>query len=74
MDMDRAYVKKTQQQYHEKSPPMESIRTKEKRQAREHMEKGSGAGYEEGRYRMRHNQGFIQPPGGIIPLVFMQHP
>ena len=28
MDMDGAYVKKTQQQYHKKSPP---TRTKEKR-------------------------------------------
>jgi len=28
MDMEKAYVKKTQQQYHKKSPP---TRTKEKR-------------------------------------------
>jgi len=43
MDMDRAYVKKTQQQYHKKSPPMEATRTKEKRQPQQHMEKRSGA-------------------------------
>jgi len=41
MDMDKTYVKKTQQQYHNKSSPMESTRTKEKRQAQAHMEEGS---------------------------------
>jgi len=43
MDMEKAYVKKTQQQYHKKSPP---IRTKEKRSAQEHTEKRSEAGDE----------------------------
>jgi len=42
MKMDRAYVKKTQQQYHKKSP-VEPTRTKGKRQAQEHMEKRRGA-------------------------------
>jgi len=37
MDMDRAYIKKTQQQYHKKSPQTEPTKTKEKRQAQEHM-------------------------------------
>ena len=41
MEMDRAYVKKIQQQYHKKSPPMEPTRTKKKRQAQEHMEEWS---------------------------------
>jgi len=34
---------------------MESTRTKEKRQAQEHMEKRSGAGDEEGTSHMGHN-------------------
>jgi len=55
MDMDGAYVKKTQQQYHKKSPPVEPARTKEKRQAQEHMEKGSGAGDEGGTSHMGHS-------------------
>jgi len=52
---DSAYVKKTQKQYHNKSPPMEFTRTKEKRQAQEHMEKRSGAGSEGGTSDMGHN-------------------
>jgi len=52
MEMDRAYVKKIQQQYHKKSPPMEPTRTKKKRQAQEHM---SGAGDEGGTSHMGHN-------------------
>jgi len=55
MDTDRAYVKKTHQQYREKSRPVESTRTKEKRQAQENMEKGSGAGDEGGTSHMGRN-------------------
>ena len=53
-DMDKAYVKKTQQHYHTKSPLVESTRTK-KRQAQKHMEKRSGAGDEGGTSDMGHN-------------------
>jgi len=55
MDMDRAYITKTQQLYHKKSPPMESTRTKEKRQVQEHMEK-SGAGDKRGTHHMGRNR------------------
>jgi len=54
MDIDRAYVKKTQQQYHKKSPPVEPTRTKEKRQVQEHVKKRSGAGDEGGTSHMGH--------------------
>ena len=47
MDVDRAYVKQTQQQYHKNSLLMEPTRIKEKRQAQEDMEKSSGAGDDE---------------------------
>ena len=40
--------------YHKKSRPTEPIRTKEKRQAQERMEKRSGAGDEGGRSHMGH--------------------
>jgi len=48
-------IKKTQQQYHKKSRPMETTRTKKKSQAQEHMEKRSGAGDEGGTSHMGHN-------------------
>jgi len=55
IDMDRTYIKKTQQQYHKKSPPMQPTSIKEKRQVQEHMEKRSGAGDEGGTSHMGHS-------------------
>ena len=53
--MDRVYVKKTQQQYHKNSTPMEPTRIKEKRHVQEHMEKSSGAGNGGGTSHMEHD-------------------
>ena len=73
MDIDRAYIKKTQQQYHKKSPPMETTRTKEKRHSPEHMEKRSEAGDEGGTSHMGHNGDNSSRPRTMETTMPMLH-